>query len=136
MAPSSSTKRRKTITRRNTAAISANRRITRSIFKQQILHQNDHGSPSILPSGSSTSSTDDLSNADLNCPDNCCTPKSEKHRIPEIQACPPAPKKRRAVSNHSLRRSPMAFFAHPDLELFFLVVLRDVRVGVLSRSSN
>ncbi|XP_061376380.1 cyclin-dependent protein kinase inhibitor SMR9-like [Gastrolobium bilobum] len=58
----------------------------------------------------------------------CSTPKGHKFRIPEISTCPPAPKKPRVLSNCSLRRSPLSFFAPPDLELFFLVALRDVSV--------
>ncbi|KAJ9698006.1 hypothetical protein PVL29_007218 [Vitis rotundifolia] len=52
------------------------------------------------------------------------TPKAQRFRIPEILTCPPAPKKRRP--NYSLRRSPIAFFAPPDLELFFFFALGDV----------
>lgn len=56
----------------------------------------------------------------------CATPKAEKFRIPEITTCPPAPKKRRVLKRcSSLRRNPIAFFAPPDLELFFFVSLRD-----------
>ena len=54
------------------------------------------------------------------------TPKAQRFRIPEILTCPPAPKKRRP--NYSLRRSPIAFFAPPDLELFFFFALGDVSV--------
>lgn len=54
----------------------------------------------------------------------CSTPKGKKFRIPRINTCPPAPMKRRpsslvSSSNCSLRRTPIAFFAPPDLELFF-----------------
>lgn len=54
----------------------------------------------------------------------CTTPKGKKFRIPMINTCPPAPMKRRSspiVSSNcnSLRRTPIAFFAPPDLELFF-----------------
>lgn len=52
----------------------------------------------------------------------CCTPKAERFKIPEIKICPPAPKKQRIISNCSLqqqRPSPIAFFASPDIELFF-----------------
>ncbi|KAK7305317.1 hypothetical protein VNO77_43221 [Canavalia gladiata] len=58
----------------------------------------------------------------------CSTPKGQKFRIPEISTCPPAPKKPRVLSNCSLRRSPLSFFAPPDLELFFFMALRDVSV--------
>ncbi|KAB2615378.1 hypothetical protein D8674_021966 [Pyrus ussuriensis x Pyrus communis] len=50
----------------------------------------------------------------------CSTPKAQRFRIPEILTCPPAPKKKRVISSNFLfRRSPIAFFAPPDLELFF-----------------
>ncbi|CAK9314201.1 unnamed protein product [Citrullus colocynthis] len=63
--------------------------------------------------------TDDCSDID----GGCSTPKAERHRIPEILTCPPAPKKPRPVSDCSFRRSPIAFFAPPELELFFFVAL-------------
>ncbi|KAK7278905.1 hypothetical protein RJT34_23944 [Clitoria ternatea] len=51
----------------------------------------------------------------------CFTPKGKRFRIPEMLTCPPAPKKRRSVTfTCSSKRSPIAFFASPDLELFFL----------------
>ncbi|KAF9675526.1 hypothetical protein SADUNF_Sadunf09G0041300 [Salix dunnii] len=54
----------------------------------------------------------------------CSTPKAERFRIPEIQTCPPAPRKQRMVSVCSLRRRPIAFFSPPDLELFFFCALQ------------
>lgn len=52
----------------------------------------------------------------------CCTPKAQRFRIPEMLACPAAPMKRRVNSSKlsSKTRSSIAFFAPPDLELFFL----------------
>ncbi|GAB4835225.1 hypothetical protein Ancab_000134 [Ancistrocladus abbreviatus] len=133
MAPSRTAKRKKTKATR--VPVAANRRITRSVFRQQMLQQqNNQGSSSLKKSCSESSTAsfdrDDLSKGDVACPaDSCCsTPKGEKHRIPEIQTCPPAPRKQRVVSSCSLRRSPIAFFAHPDLEIFFMVALRDVKV--------
>uniref|UniRef100_A0A5B7C7L8 Cyclin-dependent protein kinase inhibitor SMR13 n=1 Tax=Davidia involucrata TaxID=16924 RepID=A0A5B7C7L8_DAVIN len=58
----------------------------------------------------------------------CSTPKAQRFRIPEILTCPPAPKKRRVVSNCSLQRAPIAFFAPPDIELFFFFALGDISV--------
>ncbi|KAE8656683.1 putative heteroproteinous nuclear ribonucleoprotein [Hibiscus syriacus] len=67
---------------------------------------------------------DDIATA---CP--CSTPKAKRFRIPEIDTCPPAPKKRRPLpSNCSLRRTPIAFFAPPDIELFFVCAFRDISV--------
>lgn len=62
------------------------------------------------------------------CSSGCSTPKGHKFRIPEILTCPPAPKKQRLVSNYSFKRSPIAFFAPPDLELFFYYALRGISV--------
>ncbi|ESW14464.1 hypothetical protein PHAVU_008G283300 [Phaseolus vulgaris] len=61
----------------------------------------------------------------------CSTPKGQKFRIPQISTCPPAPKKPRMLSNCSLRRSPLAFFAPPDLDIFFCVALQDLPVSFL-----
>ncbi|KAI4306696.1 hypothetical protein L6164_029951 [Bauhinia variegata] len=58
----------------------------------------------------------------------CSTPKAERFRIPEVSTCPPAPQKPRVLPNCSLHRTPIAFFAPPDLELFFFVALRDISV--------
>ncbi|KAM7497163.1 hypothetical protein LguiA_021577 [Lonicera macranthoides] len=64
----------------------------------------------------------------------CSTPKAKRFQIPEILMCPPAPmKKRKVVSNCLSRRTPIAFFAPPDLELFFFFALRDIETV---RSSN
>ncbi|XVF19279.1 hypothetical protein REPUB_Repub11eG0096600 [Reevesia pubescens] len=56
------------------------------------------------------------------------TPKAQRFRIPKINTCPPAPKKQRVLSNCSLQRTPIAFFAPPDLELFFFFALGDISV--------
>ncbi|KAL1220887.1 Cyclin-dependent protein kinase inhibitor SMR9 [Cardamine amara subsp. amara] len=53
----------------------------------------------------------------------CCTPKSDKSRIPEMLTCPPAPKKQKVAQNCALRRRQIAFFAPPDVELFFVLAL-------------
>ena len=58
----------------------------------------------------------------------CSTPKGQRFRIPEMMTCPPAPKKQRVISNCSLQRSPIAFFAPPDLELFFYTAVRGISV--------
>ncbi|KAL5719728.1 hypothetical protein ACHQM5_012473 [Ranunculus cassubicifolius] len=52
---------------------------------------------------------------------NCSTPNAKENRIPKIVSCPPAPKKQRVVSSSlcSSLRSPIPFFAVPDVELFF-----------------
>ncbi|RDX69732.1 Cyclin-dependent protein kinase inhibitor SMR13, partial [Mucuna pruriens] len=65
------------------------------------------------------------SNEDV-CSSGCATPKAKRFRIPEVLTCPPAPKKRRVMPNCSSNRSPIAFFASPDIELFFFSALRKV----------
>ncbi|MBA0757778.1 hypothetical protein Gotri_020845 [Gossypium trilobum] len=51
------------------------------------------------------------------------TPKAQRFRIPEMETCPPAPKKQRLLlSDCSLQKTPIAFFAPPDLELFFFAL--------------
>ncbi|CAK7331042.1 unnamed protein product [Dovyalis caffra] len=89
-----------------------------------------------LPSNSSTASSGNdfskISGLDFEGVDistsACSTPKAERFRIPEIQTCPPAPRKQRIISNCSLQRRPIAFFAPPDLELFFFYALHDISV--------
>ncbi|GFZ13013.1 hypothetical protein Acr_23g0013980 [Actinidia rufa] len=56
----------------------------------------------------------------------CSTPRGHRFQIPEILTCPPAPRKRRALPNCSIRRTPIAFFAPPDIEHFFLFALRHI----------
>lgn len=56
----------------------------------------------------------------------CCTPKGKRFRIPEILTCPPAPKKRRVTPNCLTKRSPIAYFAPPDIELFFFFAFRNI----------
>jgi hypothetical protein len=59
----------------------------------------------------------------------CSTPKAQRFRIPEISSCPPAPKKRRVTSSSSCisnRSSPIAFFAPPDIELFFFLAFQNI----------
>ena len=56
----------------------------------------------------------------------CSTPKGHRFQIPEILMCPPAPKKRRALPNCSIRRTPIAFFNPPEIEQFFLFALRHI----------
>ena len=56
----------------------------------------------------------------------CCTPKGKRFRIPKMLTCPPAPKKRRVVQNCLTKRSPIAFFAPPDIELFFYFASRNI----------
>lgn len=60
----------------------------------------------------------------------CSTPKARRFRIPAIKTCPPAPKKQRVASKNccSQRRRHVAFFAHPDIELFFNLAFRGISV--------
>ncbi|ONI13858.1 hypothetical protein PRUPE_4G249800 [Prunus persica] len=100
-------------------------------FKKKPVHQKGKQqiTPSNSPSNSSSVVCDDPPKIegcadDVEGPDDvstsaCSTPKGQRFRIPEIVTCPPAPKKQRVISNCLFRRSPIAFFAPPDLELFF-----------------
>ncbi|KAG6789454.1 hypothetical protein POTOM_005552 [Populus tomentosa] len=93
-----------------------------------------------LPSNSSTTTTSrngcskidglDFEGVDISA-SACSTPKAERFRIPEIQTCPPAPRKERIISNCSLQRRPIAFFAPPDLELFFFYAIHDGGNGIV-----
>ncbi|XP_051142220.1 cyclin-dependent protein kinase inhibitor SMR13-like [Andrographis paniculata] len=55
----------------------------------------------------------------------CSTPKGERFQIPEAATCPPAPKKSRAIEG-SLKRTSMAFYTSPDIELFFRLAFRRI----------
>lgn len=150
MAPISKRKREKTTTvstRRTTATktaktalareeISATRRIvTRSIYKK-LMNQEEQKSCFLK----TLSVVDEQQSGDDDGPsttnkgfvdEGCTTPKSEKHKIPEIMTCPPAPKKPRvspSTSNCILQRRPISFFAHPDLDKFFMFAMRDIKV--------
>ncbi|TKY47099.1 hypothetical protein E2542_SST29154 [Spatholobus suberectus] len=120
---------RRTRQQRRTTHFKKKQQHTKSNKKQETL-------PTVLPSScSSISSQDSSKEVDTHGSEvidvsnsACSTPKGQKFRIPEITTCPPAPKKPRVLSNCSLRRSPLSFFAPPDLEHFFFVALRDVSV--------
>lgn len=61
----------------------------------------------------------------------CSTPKGERFSIPQVSTCPPPPKKPKSLPNNFFNdhhRSPIPFFASPELELFFLGALRDISV--------
>ncbi|KAK9273311.1 hypothetical protein L1049_018118 [Liquidambar formosana] len=105
-------------------------RTRRTHYKQRLVQSENQETSMDLPSNSSSTTSDDLSKLDTAdvSTSGCSTPKAQRFRIPEILTCPPAPKKRRVVSNCALQRSPIAFFAPPDLELFFFFALRDISV--------
>lgn len=57
----------------------------------------------------------------------CSTPKGRRFRIPDISSsCPPAPKKRRVTSRYVSNTSPTAFYASPDIELFFFLAFQNI----------
>ncbi|KAJ0020319.1 hypothetical protein Pint_31069 [Pistacia integerrima] len=140
MAPCERTRAR---TRSSAAAAAAPkaRRTTQNKKKKQKEEKKKKEVQKASSSSTITTSSDDFSkNNNTNIsdhhhldssssPSGCSTPKAERYRIPEIMTCPPAPKKQRVVSNcSSLQRTPIAFFAPPDLELFFFFALRDISV--------
>ncbi|ESW17611.1 hypothetical protein PHAVU_007G253900 [Phaseolus vulgaris] len=71
---------------------------------------------------------------DDNEEDTCCTPKGKRFRIPEVSTCPPAPKKRRVAITCSTKKSPIAFFASPDMELFFFSGIKSVAASSFTPS--
>ncbi|KAB1200171.1 hypothetical protein CJ030_MR0G007916 [Morella rubra] len=127
MAPSGRTRRRPTC-----------RKPRRNHFKKRLVASKNQETSRSSPSKSSAKSSNELSkNGEIDFEDveaipssssGCSTPKAQRFRIPEISTCPPAPKKQRVISNCSLQRSPIAFFAPPDLELFFFFAVRDISV--------
>lgn len=87
-----------------------------------------------LPCSHSTTSTSSKESCTVNINDQegdkdnivgCSTPKAQRFKIPEILSCPPAPMKRRATTKCSSKKSPIVFFAPPDIELFFFFAFRD-----------
>ncbi|KAL3850126.1 hypothetical protein ACJIZ3_012008 [Penstemon smallii] len=117
------------------------RRITRSTRssksssprrKTLLKKQNNQENSAVAPVNSSpVKPSNDVGDSCSNINIACLTPKAKRNRIPEIQTCPPAPKKRRMVKSSSFtlrRNTPIAFFASPDIELFFYLALRGIQV--------
>ncbi|CAI9781277.1 unnamed protein product [Fraxinus pennsylvanica] len=114
----------------------------RTLFKKKPQNAKKNQKISVVSSPSSTSQAKPSSNDSLkidsgsiDCDQSidmlssssaCSTPKADRFRIPEITTCPPAPKKQRIVTSCSLRRSPIAFFDPPDMQLFFYFALRGI----------
>lgn len=118
----------------------AKRRTTRSSTRtySKKIHNQSKNEENLVAISPTKSSNDNLSKVDDTNFDNsvrgCSTPKAKRFQIPEILMCPPAPKKKRkVVSNCLSQRTPIAFFAPPDLELFLFFALRDIETV---RSSN
>ncbi|KAF8009212.1 hypothetical protein BT93_J0258 [Corymbia citriodora subsp. variegata] len=104
--------------------------------KKKVVQVSSQETPNLAPlSLASSTASSDQKLAKTTCGDHnptndsavsidfsCSTPKGKKFRIPKIRTCPPAPMKKRVRdSNRSspLQRSPVSFFASPDIELFF-----------------
>ncbi|KAK9939672.1 hypothetical protein M0R45_016361 [Rubus argutus] len=113
------------------------RKARRTNFKKPavlVKPKNQKRSPPNSPSMSSSSGLPETEGIDFEAVGHhentspCSTPKAERFRIPEIVSCPPAPKKQRVNSNCLFRRTPIAFFAPPDLELFFYFANRGISV--------
>ncbi|KAL7126894.1 hypothetical protein ABFS83_14G217000 [Erythranthe nasuta] len=115
-------------TRKSSA--SARRRKTLIFKKQQLVNsKNQESSPVSSPANSKADDLIENSSVELMyCSSPCSTPKAERYRIPKIETCPPAPKKRRIVTNCSLNKTSIAFFASPDIDLFFNFALCGVPV--------
>ncbi|WVY96380.1 hypothetical protein V8G54_028531 [Vigna mungo] len=71
---------------------------------------------------------------DHNEEDICSTPKGKRFRIPEVSTCPPAPKKRRVSITCSSKKSPIAFFSSPDMEIFFFSPIKTVTPSTFTPS--
>lgn len=146
MAPTGKTIRaRKTTTRRRTRSRT---HLKKQMVRPNVIREatpnspNSNSSSSISSNeflkGSSKASTDNFDRGGVVVDDDgddgastsgCSTPKAQRFRIPEMVTCPPAPKKQRVlISDCSFRRTPIAFFAPPDLELFFYYALRGISV--------
>lgn len=121
MAPTS--KRRE----KNKTIASTRRIVTRSVYKkQQLLMSQEESSSKIVECSSLEDEVPSTTSKGFD--DGSSTPKSQKYKIPEILTCPPAPKKTRVSPSNSWlvqRRRPIAFFAHPDLDKFFMFAIRD-----------
>ncbi|KAH9610380.1 hypothetical protein KSS87_001043 [Heliosperma pusillum] len=120
---STMSKRRTTTTTTTTTITSSRRIITRSIHKKQqmLLNQKVASSPIKIVEDSTNSKSYDHEHG-------CSTPKSDRYKIPEIVTCPPAPKKPRVSPSINCliqKRRPITFFAHPDLDKFFMFSSRD-----------
>lgn len=138
MAPSGKTRAKARASARAKTRTSTTKK-PRTHYKKQLVKPRNIQEPSIMedfPSNSPTTTTSnncskidglDFEGVDIST-SACSTPKAQRFQIPEIVTCPPAPKKQRVISNCSLRRTPIAFFAPPDLELFFFFALRDISV--------
>ncbi|KAJ9139673.1 hypothetical protein P3X46_030385 [Hevea brasiliensis] len=122
-----------------TTKAKATRRPRRTHYKKRLVKSKNIQETSMLEDISSSTATTssfntcskidglDFEGVDIST-SSCSTPKAQRFRIPKIVTCPPAPKKQRVISNCSLQRRPIAFFAPPDLELFFFFALRDISV--------
>lgn len=139
MAPSGRRIRRRTISTRSMSNKSAKH--TTNIQKKKIISNDTETfreNVSMETHVTGTCATTTNSEA-LN--DGCSTPKGKKFRIPRINKCPPAPMKRRSSTIFSssactsLKRSPVAFFSPPDLELFFFFASSD-HLCTLSDNTN
>ncbi|KAL7084520.1 hypothetical protein ACP275_14G228100 [Erythranthe tilingii] len=122
-----------TACRRRTRKSSASARRRKTlIFKtkqQQLVINSKNQESSPVPSPANSKADDRIeNNVEMYCSSPCSTPKAERYRIPKIETCPPAPKKRRIVTNCSLKRTSIAFFASPDIDLFFNFALCGVPV--------
>ncbi|KAK7355166.1 hypothetical protein VNO80_14414 [Phaseolus coccineus] len=93
-----------------------------------------YATPTSSSSSSSSGTKEVKSVDDHNEEDICSTPKGKRFRIPEVSTCPPAPKKRRVAITCSTKKSPIAFFASPDMELFFFSGIKSVAASSFTPS--
>ncbi|KAJ6363396.1 hypothetical protein OIU78_003546 [Salix suchowensis] len=92
--------------------------------RQEVLAKCDEKSRNLHCSRSTPSTSSEES-----CDDGivgCSTPKAQRFKIPETLSCPPAPMKRRLTTKCPSKKSPIAFFASPDIELFFFFAFQNI----------
>ncbi|XP_062084055.1 cyclin-dependent protein kinase inhibitor SMR13-like [Humulus lupulus] len=137
MGPSGRTRTRTRTARKSSSSKRKSQLIKKSVVERQEKEETTTSFIQSSPSLSS-SSNDELPKTegiefeavdDVVSTSGCSTPKGQRYRIPDVVTCPPAPKKQRVISNNfSIQRTPIAFFAPPDLELFFCLAVRGISV--------
>ncbi|GLT96057.1 hypothetical protein SLE2022_137060 [Rubroshorea leprosula] len=79
-----------------------------------------------LPGGGNSGSKrkENTAGEDSSVASGCSTPKGQKFRLPEMLSCPPAPMKPKFCSKRK-KSSQIAFYAPPEIELFFYSAFRN-----------
>ncbi|KAK4763112.1 hypothetical protein SAY86_008880 [Trapa natans] len=130
MAPKGRTSRRRS-KRNSRRAVTPPEKPRRTAHLKKTLRKPESPDVSVSagPSSSDEYSKPEI-HADAETGGSCSTPKGRRFRIPAINTCPPAPKKQRVAPKNCLlqKRRHVAFFAHPDIEIFFNIAFRGISV--------